>query len=811
MKKLDKFLLKSFVGPFFAVLVIVIFILMMQFLWLYIDELVGKGLSLSIILQFLAWGSATMLPISLPLAALLASVFLMGQLAENNELIAIKAAGISLQRVMLPVGIAAAFITVLAYLAANNLVPVAFNKIYTMRDDIGKTKSEVSIPAGTFYNGIEGYILRVDYEDEKTGMMHGVLVYDHTANKGNTTVMIADSAQIKMSKNKDYIAFTLYNGINYQETNTIKYKDTTLQLSRIDFDVQRMVIPLENYAYKQSTGVRYGDQVKSMNTGQLRHGLDTAHFKLDSIMTKQAEAMRRSKGLVYAYQLDTSSHFEGKTPFDISKVGKWKSQAAAKSAYEKAVNEASEMSGRAKNWDSDAYQPRWIIRHSDVEILKKISQALACFLMFLIGAPIGASATKKSGLGASAIVAVLFFVLYYIVDITGIKLANDGAIKAAAGAFISTIVLFPIGVYLSGKAIRDESLFTGDKIKSGWRKLKSKIMGLLKKNKIVYMGTPEFAVAPLEALIKEGFDIAAVVTVADKPSGRGLKMNESPVKKCAVEHGIPVLQPIKLKDPEFLEQLSAIKADLFIVVGFRMLPQEVWSMPPLGTFNLHAALLPQYRGAAPINWAVINGERISGVTTFMIDKDIDTGGILLREDCRISETDTAGDLHDRLMGMGAELVVQTATAILEKNIETRVQRSFIQGSEVLKPAPKLTRELCHIDWNDSTSSIYNLIRGLSPYPTAFTMVRKEGGEPQQLKIFFAEKDESLKGQPGEILSDGKTYLAIATADGALRLTDVQLSGKKRMDVKTFLLGWKEPLSYTTVPGTSKAEIAKTKA
>ena len=343
------------------------------------------------------------------------------------------------------------------------------------------------------------------------------------------------------------------------------------------------------------------------------------------------------------------------------------------------------------------------------------------------------------------------------------------------------------------------------------------------------MGTPDFAVAPLQALLEQKYNIVGVVTVADKPSGRGQKVNESAVKKFAVEHGIPVLQPVKLKDPEFLKQLKAMKADLFIVVAFRMLPEEVWGMPKLGTFNLHAALLPQYRGAAPINWAVINGETRTGATTFMIDKDIDTGGIILRQGINISDTDTAGDVHDKLMEIGADLVVQTTQGIIERNVDTRVQRSFIQGSEVLKPAPKLSRELCHIDWNDSTKQIYNLIRGLSPYPAAFTELVKEGGVPVQLKIFSAEKVEgsalrqdlrpngvieaTAQGPviPGRIITDGKTYLYITTADGAISLKDVQIAGKKRMDIKAFLAGFREPETYTTTTGASKAEIAKTKA
>ena len=359
-----------------------------------------------------------------------------------------------------------------------------------------------------------------------------------------------------------------------------------------------------------------------------------------------------------------------------------------------------------------------------------------------------------------------------------------------------------------------------DSIKNWWRKLKSNIASFFKKTRIVYMGTPEFAVAPLKELLDRKYKVVAVVTVADKPAGRGQKVGESAVKKFAVERGIPVLQPVKLKDPEFLAKLKSYKADMFIVVAFRMLPEEVWAMPKLGTFNLHASLLPQYRGAAPINWAVINGEARTGATTFMIDKQIDTGGIILRQDILIGRDDTAGDIHDRLMEIGAEMVVQTAQGLIERNVETRVQRSFIQGSEVLKPAPKLTRELCHIDWHDSTKQIHNLIRGLSPYPAAFTELVKGDAAPLQLKIYSAEpvilseaKDLSarLSGKtPGSIISDGKSYLWITTADGAISVKEVQLAGKKRMSIEAFLLGFRDPESYSTTAGTSKAEIAKTK-
>ena len=809
MKKLDQFIIKSFVGPFFATLFIVVFILMMQFLWVYIDELVGKGLTLGIILEFMAWGSTTMLPLSLPLATLLASVMTIGNMAENNELIAIKSAGISLQRVLAPLMAVSAVISVGAFFAANNLVPVAFNKIYTLRDDIGRTKNEINIPIGTFYDGLDGYVLRIDDRDKGSGMMYGVMVYDHSAGKGNVSITLADSAMMRMSKAKDYITFDLFDGINYQETNSMSYRDTTLQIQKIDFVSQSMIIPLENYAFEKSENARYGDQVKSRDLAQLRTSRDTLRHDWDSVMVQQRNNFYQRNTLRFKKQLDTSAHFQGRTPFEPEIA--WKDTQAEIKAYTDAANSAREMVSMMNGNKDEVQYTKKIMDKTDVEILRKFAQALACFILFFIGAPLGSFSTKRTGLGVPMIIAVLFFVFYWVVDITGVRLAGDGNALPLVGAFISTFVLFPLGLYLSWRAVNDAKVHT-EQFGTLWRKFKSKVMGIFRKTRIVYMGTPEFAVAPLDALVKSGYKVVGVVTVADKPSGRGLKMNESAVKKYAVEHGIPVLQPLKLKDPEFLGQLAAWKADLFVVVAFRMLPEEVWAMPPLGTFNLHAALLPQYRGAAPINWAVINGEKMSGVTTFMIDKDIDTGGIMLRQECRIEPDDTAGDLHDKLMPIGADLVVQTVEGIIQKNIEIRVQRSFIQGSEVLKPAPKLTRELCHIDWNAPTAQVYNLIRGLSPYPTAFTELVREGSAPVQLKIFRAEMAEAPAGTvPGTVLSDGKTWLRIATADGAIELKDVQLAGKKRMEASAFLAGFRDPESWRTTTGTSAAQIAKTRA
>ena len=818
MKKLDQFILKSFIGPFVAILLVVVFILMMQFLWLYIDELVGKGLSFKIILEFLGWGSITMLPLSLPLATLLSSMMTMGQLGENNELLAIKAAGISLQRMMIPLSIACLVISIGAFFVSNDLIPIAYNKIYQLRADIGKTKEEIKIPTKTFYDGIDGYILRVEERNDDTGTMYGVMVYNHTDNKGNTSLTLADSAMMAMSKSKTYLSFIMFNGSNYEETNTKKYRDTTLQFQKIDFGRQELIIPLENYAFQKSDSSRFSDQVKSMNLKQLHESEDSIGRVNAEGKARNINSLNHTRSLRYSNQLDTASQVVRTTPFVREDLNEWKSIDKEIEALRQAINNASELQQNLNAYSRERYHQTYTLRLIDIEVYKKFALAIACFIFFFIGAPLGAI-IRKGGLGASAIISVLFFVAYYVIDIAGTKLARDGAVGAFVGVFFSSYVLFPTGLFLSWKAINDSTFFNLDSIKNEFRKLKAKIMGIFKKTRIVYMGTPEFAVAPLDALIKNGYNIVGVVTVADKASGRGLKVNESAVKKYAVEHNIPVLQPLSLKDPEFLEALAAWKADIFVVVAFRMLPKVVWSMPKLGTFNLHAALLPQYRGAAPINWAVINGDKTTGVTTFMIDDGMDTGGIMYRYDCKIEPDDTVGEVHDKLMELGSTLVVNTVEALIENNVELRIQKSFIQGSEILKPAPKLTRELCHIDWNGKTRDVYNLIRGLSPYPAAFTELTKDD-KTLQMKIYRTIKvtgeDYATmlsacgmeQAAPGTVLSDGRNFLAFATADGAISVTELQLAGKKKMAVKDFLIGFREPQTYGTTQGTSSQITGK---
>ena len=312
-----------------------------------------------------------------------------------------------------------------------------------------------------------------------------------------------------------------------------------------------------------------------------------------------------------------------------------------------------------------------------------------------------------------------------------------------------------------------------------------------KKNlRIVYMGTPDFAVEALRCLVEGGYNVVGVITMPDKPAGRGHKLQFSPVKQYALEHNLPLLQPEKLKDEAFVEALRAWKADLQIVVAFRMLPEVVWNMPRLGTFNLHASLLPQYRGAAPINWAVINGETETGITTFFLKHEIDTGEIIDQVRVPIADTDNVEIVYDKLMHLGGDLVVKTVDAILEGNVKTVPQEQLAAATE-LRPAPKIFKETCRIDWQAGVKKVYDFVRGLSPYPAAWTELHQGDAAPLALKIFETEKvfvAHNLK--PGSIVTDKKTYFQIASTDGFVKVLSLQLAGKKRMEVADFLRGYR---------------------
>ncbi len=314
-----------------------------------------------------------------------------------------------------------------------------------------------------------------------------------------------------------------------------------------------------------------------------------------------------------------------------------------------------------------------------------------------------------------------------------------------------------------------------------------------KQIRIVFMGTPDFAVESLKALVENGYNVVGVITAPDKPAGRGRQLTESAVKKYAAENGLRVLQPEKLKNPEFIAELESLKADLQIVVAFRMLPEIVWNMPPLGTINLHGSLLPQYRGAAPLNWAIINGETETGVTTFLLSHEIDTGQIIFQEKVEIAENDSVGDLHDQMMGIGAKLVLKTVDALADGKVEAIDQAQLIDNETRIRQAPKIFKDDCRIDWTRDTESVRNLIRGLSPYPTAWTeLVHPDKAEILTAKIYSANRDgTSLPAAPGTLQTDGKRFLKVSCPDGWLSITELQLSGKKRMKIDELLRGFKD--------------------
>lgn len=315
--------------------------------------------------------------------------------------------------------------------------------------------------------------------------------------------------------------------------------------------------------------------------------------------------------------------------------------------------------------------------------------------------------------------------------------------------------------------------------------------------RIIFMGTPEFAVASLDALVNAGCNIVGVITAPDKPAGRGLQLQQSAVKKYAVENNLNVLQPEKLKKPEFLDDLRSLQADLQIVVAFRMLPEVVWNMPPMGSVNLHGSLLPQYRGAAPINWAVINGEKETGVTTFKLKHEIDTGDILLQDSFKIEETDDAGTVHDKMKGIGAQLLVKTVKGLADGSLMETPQPSVVsressEGSSFtthhspLKHAPRIFTETCQVNWNKAVDEVYNLIRGLAPYPAAFTLLNGK-----KLKVYKSEKINKIPAiAPGEFETDKKSYLHFACTNGFISILELQLEGKKKMDIAEFLRGYR---------------------
>jgi methionyl-tRNA formyltransferase len=316
--------------------------------------------------------------------------------------------------------------------------------------------------------------------------------------------------------------------------------------------------------------------------------------------------------------------------------------------------------------------------------------------------------------------------------------------------------------------------------------------------KIIFLGTPDFAGPSLDILIKSGYEVVGVITAPDKPAGRGQKLNISAVKHYALDHNLKVFQPVKLSDPDFLNEVRSLNADLQIVVAFRMMPEVLWSMPKYGTFNLHGSLLPQYRGAAPINRAVMNGERKTGVTTFFLRHEIDTGNIVFRQEIPIGENESAGELHDKMMIVGADLVLKTVKALEEGNIISHVQSEFVEEGEMLKSAPKIFKDDCKLNCSRSVADLHNQVRGLSPFPGAFVDIEKEDGSVFPLKIYKSLPEPAGTVLTHELISDGKSSLKLSVADGFLHLLEVQIPGKKRMKADELLRGFKFQDDWTVL-------------
>jgi len=486
VKTLDMYMLKSFLGPFIAVFAIVTFILMMQFLWLYIDELVGKGLGFKVIAQFLMWGSCTLIPYALPLATLLASIMTMGNLGENSELLSMKAAGISLQRIIRPLSYVAVVIVVGAFFASNNLIPVAYNKIYTLREDITNTKEEIKIPVGIFYDGIEGFSIRVGERDDNN-LMHQIMIYNHTKEGGNSDLTVADSGRFSITPDKKGFLITLYNGVNYQEVNNRNYQDTTLQLQKIKFKFQQIAIPLENYAFNQSKEGKYSGEVMAKNMSQLSRDKDSLTIANDSSLNFHTKRAMHADFLGHIDQLDTARNKGYTKKFKEEELYHWRNAGDKVNALQSVYGALNNELVSHSFYNAQIHQTAFPLRRTIIERYRKFTLSVACLIFFFIGAPIGAI-VRKGGLGTPAIISILFFVLYWVVDITGKKLANDGAITPFMGAFISTVVLAPIAAYLTWKCTQDSVTFNPDifvkNIKDFFSRLFSKTKRLQHKLKL---------------------------------------------------------------------------------------------------------------------------------------------------------------------------------------------------------------------------------------------------------------------------------------------------------------------------------------
>ncbi|MDR2801844.1 MAG: LptF/LptG family permease [Prevotellaceae bacterium] len=485
MRILDRFTLKSYLGPMVLTFLIVLFILMLQFLWLYIDDLIGKGLSISVIAEFIFWGTASFIPLALPLSTLLASIMTMGNLGENNELLAMKATGISLQRIMRPLLMLAVSISCGAFFVSNNLIPYTNLQIKTLLFDIKHKREEIKIPAGVFYNGIEDLSLYVDRQDEVSGLMYNIMLYDHRAKKGNISVTLADSGYIRLTENKQHIIFSFYHGYAYEEgESNSQAKDTAYPFQRRYFDRQEVLVPLEGYDFQRSDGTRFSDDAQMQNVRRLSFMEDS----LKSLLVAGNERFIQTfvtpaylpnynprDSILRARQIYTAAFdsLYGALPLE-------KQTDAARQAYTTLDRNELYIANYVAEQEKDDY-PR---RSVEIEWHRKFTLSFACLVFFFIGAPLGAI-IRKGGLGMPAVVSIFFFIIYWVIDISGKKLSRDGAWDPLFGTWVSSMVLLPIGIFLTYKATSDSSLFNAERYMEIFRNITTTLKKLMVKGRRV--------------------------------------------------------------------------------------------------------------------------------------------------------------------------------------------------------------------------------------------------------------------------------------------------------------------------------------
>lgn len=802
MKTIHKFTLKSYLGPMILTFFIVMFILMMNFVWRYIDELVGKGLDFGVIMELLFYATANMMPMGIPLATLFAAIMTMGNLGENSELLAMKSAGMSLPRILTPLIVVVVLVAIGSFFVVNNLVPYSNKKMHTIIYDIRKQKEVLEFKDGIFFNGIDDMSIRVEHQNPKTKLLNDVLIYDTRDGGGNMSTTIADSGYIYLSDDKSFLMVILYNGETYETTRNRKW-DTESALRHQTFVRQDAALEMRGFDFERTEGdIFTGSGTQDLE--DLTRNIDSLQLLSDRSTARSYEPLLKNHllrndqsafGLFDTVKVDYSYKKKVNLLDSLVKGDPYEKHRIWKRATNLANSSTSALTFNENNAKDDLNQ---LYRYK-IDWHKKVSLPISIIIFFLIGAPLGAI-IRKGGLAMPVVVSVLFFVFYYIVSMMGEKMSKEGTWDTSVGMWVSSIILAPIAMYLTYIATNDSNLFNIDWYIMKFQKLRHKLLKIKTKHRkvvdskslrIVYMGTPDFAVASLRALVDGGYNVVGVVTVPDKSVGRGQKTTESAVKKYALEAGIPILQPESLKSKDFIKAFRALKSDLGIVIAFRMLPEIVWSAPKLGTFNLHASLLPQYRGAAPINWAIIHGETRTGVTTFMLNKKIDEGEIIGQREVDILPTDNVGSMHDKLMNVGVELVLDTINKIASNTDELIDQKGMLITG-LLKPAPKIFKSDCQIDFSDKGVHIKNLVRGLSPYPAAWAQLSEE----LSVKIFDVDfEPKTHKLEAGTILSDGKESIKVACKDGFISIKDLQFSGKKRMSTAELLMGFRDIEQY----------------